>query len=138
MMLFARLAGFRCVQRRGGFALPELLVALLVLGITLLGVVSLQGELLRRQQSLWRDQFALDLARELDERKQAQPDISCQVLSRSPGTFAVDAADVRSWRDALHSRLPAAHLLVREDRPGCRLEIDYPRPHGMRGKLLWE
>ncbi|MDZ7923969.1 MAG: type IV pilus modification protein PilV [Marinagarivorans sp.] len=94
-----------------GVTLIEVLVALFVLAIGLLGVVSLQAETLKLSQQSFSSTQALFLANDMAERMRANKDTFVKVAANAE-LKDEDFADVKGWGKAITSQLPGAEGTV--------------------------
>jgi type IV pilus assembly protein PilV len=119
-----------------GFSLIEVMVALALLAIGLLGLLALQGHGLEGQQRATHQTRALQLAADLGARLRANPagDYSldthasvsgggpdCHVAPCSPEELA--AFDRTQWRALVATALPRAHIRLRPDGDIWRLRL---------------
>ncbi len=102
-------------QREGGFTMVEVLIAVLVLSIGLIGLASLQGVSLQFNNSAYLRSQATNLAYDIADRMRANR--SQAIIAGSPYNIAVGAAipapgtlaqtDLNEWLTALQNTLPA-------------------------------
>lgn len=108
--------------RMPGFTMMELLVAILVLSVGLLGLASLQTTGLRHNNSAWQRTLATELAEDMADRIRANPQaagqgyydhvvpgkhVDCLTLATGCSSpKAVADADAAQWYAALAARLP--------------------------------
>lgn len=108
-------------NQQSGFTLIEVLVALVVLAIGLLGLSSLQNQGLRFNRVAYLDSQATSLANDLLERIRVNRNVSSYVIDfeETAETATVDCTtdscdpdematwDLEQWRDELANQLPA-------------------------------
>jgi type IV pilus assembly protein PilV len=129
-----------------GFSLVEVLIALLVLCIGLLGMVSLQGRGLQLSQSANQRSTAIMLAQDLVEMMRSNPDATltnnlfstassyykaagsefsstsvanCASLDRSAGGATVASQDFGCWLQQVQSLLPVTSGLLKSNFTIC-------------------
>lgn len=106
-----------CRSRRagqGGFTMVEVLIAVLVLSIGLIGLASLQGVALQFNNSAFLRSQATNLAYDMADRVRANRRVALDAgaynlavgdATPAPGTLA--ETDLNEWRTALQNNLPA-------------------------------
>lgn len=100
-------------NRVAGFSLIEVMVAMLVLGIGILGMVGLQLNAMKLNQGAGVRSQATFLAYDIADRMRANTsaalagsyDIS--LTSQAPTGSTIAARDLRDWKTALASQLPS-------------------------------
>lgn len=106
----------------GGFTLVEVLIAVLVLSIGLIGLASLQGVALQFNNSAFLRSQATNLAYDMADRvranRRAALDLGAYNLAvadatPAPGTLA--ETDLNEWRTALQNNLPGGTGAVEVD-----------------------
>ena len=106
-----------------GVTLIEVLVALFVLAIGLLGVVSLQAETLKLSQQSFSSTQALFLANDMAERMRAN---KAEFVKVDAGADLKADKDVVSWQKVISSQLPGAEGTVTPEGTGLfTVEIKY-------------
>lgn len=100
-----------------GFSLMEVLVALLVLAIGLLGLAALQAQGLRFNQDAYIRSQATNLAYDIMDRMRANRDDVANYAVPDPGgacdpTVATVSMDLTCWYDALETALPGADAVI--------------------------
>ncbi len=108
------------MRRDAGFTLVEILIALLVLSIGMLGIAALQAATVQFNHSAYLRSQATSLAYDIVDRMRANraaaldgaydgasvtPAPACNTVAAASTTVA--AADVAAWRNALACLLPA-------------------------------
>lgn len=125
-----------------GFTLIEILVALLVLSVGLLGLAALQREILQHQKAIGLASDALWLAEDLRSRcranpgaayrlapgSQPPPEADCASSACSPAEWA--AADLSTWHQNLLLHLPLIERDVEGAGEACRVRLRYRLPGG--------
>lgn len=107
-----------------GFTLIEVLIAVLVLSIGLLGLAGLQATSLQFNHSANLRSQATNLAYEMTDRMRANRDAALNgqynlaIDASTPGTGTVPGADLAAWRGALATRLPSGTGSVAVDAGG--------------------
>jgi len=106
---------FPAGRREGGFTMVEVLIAVLVLSIGLIGLASLQGVSLQFNNSAYLRSQATNLAYDMADRMRANRGQA--IVAGSPYNIAVGAAipapgalaqtDLNEWLTALQNTLPA-------------------------------
>ena len=117
------------IRRQAGFTLIEILIAVLVLGIGLLGVAGLQSATLRINQGAYLRSQATLLARDIGDRMRANPrgaadgaydmggsgsaslSSSCETTSGC-GTTVMASHDLAEWINTVQARLPQGDAVV--------------------------
>jgi type IV pilus assembly protein PilV len=134
-----------------GFSMIEVLIALLVLCIGLLGMVSLQGRGMQLSQAASQRNTAVMLAQNLVELMRSNPDAaltnnlfstasgyykaagsdfasttvaSCVALDRSAGGSAVAKQDFGCWLEAVQDLLPVTSGLLKNNFTVCPSKTD--------------
>lgn len=107
-----------------GLTLIEVLIAVLVLSIGLLGLAGLQATSLQFNHSSNLRSQATNLAYEMTDRMRANRDAALNgqynlaIDAATPGTGTVPGADLAAWRTALATRLPSGEGSVAVDTDG--------------------
>ena len=101
------------IRNQHGFTLLEVLIALLILSIGLLGLAALQTTSLRSNQMASMRTLATYLAYEMTDRMRANSnDVSIekyQIAATDPDPTTLDsqaAKDIAEWRGTIEARLP--------------------------------
>lgn len=132
------------LRRNAGFTLLEILIALLVLSIGLLGLAALQAATVQFNHSAFLRSQATNLAYDIVDRMRANraaalngdydgvfasPAPACNAPAAAPATIA--AADVGAWRNALACRLPSGTGLIDVDANGvARVGVRWDETRG--------
>ena len=119
------------IRRDAGFTLIEILIALLVLSIGMLGRAALQAATVQFNHSAYLRSQATSLAYDIVDRMRANrtsaiagnydgefanPALVCNAAVATPTSVA--ASDVASWRNALACRLPSGTGSIDVDTDG--------------------
>jgi type IV pilus assembly protein PilV len=113
-----------------GFTMVEVLVAVLVLAIGLIGLASLQGVSLQFNNSAYLRSQATNLAYDMADRVRANRraalttgayNLAVGDATPAPGSLA--ETDLNEWRTALQNNLPAGNGGVQVTLPGETLTI---------------
>lgn len=113
-----RMTGARSMTRRdAGFSLIEVLVAVLLLSIGLLGLATLQTTSLQRENSSAQRVEALNYAYDLLDRMRANRAQAIAgnydtLVGESPSGSNWAETDVRTWKQALAAALPGGDAAV--------------------------
>lgn len=105
-------------ERNGGFTLLEVLIALIVLSIGLLGLAALQGVGLRSSQEAYLTSQAGLLAYDLADRIRANPAPVDEYTNFAPGcpqtiaTTPLVAADLGEWFCSVETLLPNGEATI--------------------------
>jgi len=104
-------------RRDTGFSLMEVLVALLVLAIGLLGLAALQAQGLRFNQDAYIRSQATSLAYDIIDRMRTNRDLVANYAVPDPGgpcdpTVATVPMDLTCWHDAVEAALPGADATI--------------------------
>lgn len=100
-------------EAQGGFSMIEVLIAVLVLSIGLIGLASLQGVSLQFNNSAYLRSQATNLAYDMADRVRANRaaalnlDYNLEVLEATPAPGTLPDTDLNEWRTALQNSLPA-------------------------------
>lgn len=102
------------MRRQGGFSLLEVLIAVVVLSIGLLGIAGLQTYSLQTNQSAAQVSQATFLAQDILDRMRANPDaakngnydIGYDTASGDIGGGSLAQADLQEWLQQLETALP--------------------------------
>lgn len=113
-------------QKNKGFSLIELLIALLVLGIGLLGILALQAASLQHNQSAYLESQAAFLANDMLDRMRANKinaptyktdltssvsaPVNCASVTCSPAQLV--SWDLSQWKQSVASTLPSGRGAV--------------------------
>lgn len=98
---------------QGGFSMIEVLIAVLVLSIGLIGLASLQGVSLQFNNSAYLRSQATNLAYDMADRVRANRraalnlEYNLAVAAATPAPGALPDTDLNEWRTALQNSLPA-------------------------------
>lgn len=99
---------------QGGFSMIEVLIAVLVLSIGLIGLASLQGVSLQFNNSAYLRSQATNLAYDMADRVRANRAAALfggaynlAVADPTPAPGALPETDLNEWRTALQNSLPA-------------------------------
>jgi len=103
--------------RQGGFSIIEVLVALLVLAIGLLGLAALQAQGLRFNHDAYVRSQATNLAYDIVDRMRANRDNAADYTVADPGlacdpTDASIDMDLSCWYESLDATLPGGNGLI--------------------------
>ncbi len=102
-----------------GVTLIEVLVALFVLAVGLLGVISLQAETLKLNQQSFTSTQALFFANDMAERMRANKVVFID-------SYEEDLAEITQWKAALATQLPGATGEITADGDGAfKIAINY-------------
>lgn len=110
--------------REGGFTLVEVLVAVLVLSIGLLGIAALQTASMRGTQAAYFRSQASALSYQIVDAMRANPEAAedgAYATGFDDGASGINcdtslaASDLCTWKEAIESRLPAGQGLVSVD-----------------------
>ncbi len=125
-----------------GFSLIEVMVALALLAIGLLGLLALQGHSLEGQQRAGHQTRALQLAADIEARLRANPsgdytlEAAAEPTHGGPDCHAAPcssaelaAFDRAQWLTRVATALPDATVRLRPDGPAWRLRLRW-RPRG--------
>ena len=119
------------MRRNAGFTLIEILIALLVLSIGMLGIAALQAATVQFNHSAYLRSQATSFAYDVVDRMRANraaaingdyngafatPAPACNTVAAASATVA--AADVAAWRNALACRLPSGTGSISVDANG--------------------
>lgn len=113
----------RAATSQRGLTLIEVLIAVLVLSIGLLGLAGLQATSLQFNHSANLRSQATNLAYEMTDRMRANRDAALNgqynlALTATPSAGTVPGDDLTAWRDALSDRLPSGAGSVQVDGNG--------------------
>ncbi len=113
----------RAATSQRGLTLIEVLIAVLVLSIGLLGLAGLQATSLQFNHSANLRSQATNLAYEMTDRMRANRDAALNgqynlALTATPSAGTVPGDDLTAWRDALSDRLPSGTGSVQVDANG--------------------
>ena len=104
----------------GGFTLLEVLIALVVLSIGLLGIAALQGVGLRSSQGAYLTSQASLLAYDMADRIRANPDTVAAGATVTTDCTVADTglagADLQEWSCAVEALLPSGEGEITRDR----------------------
>lgn len=113
-----------------GFTLVEVLVAVVILSIGLLGLANLQTVTLQRGNGSAQRIDALNHAYDLLDRMRANPSQARAgrydvALGSTPGGSTLADADVRSWKQALAAALPGGDASVVVDNSVVSINVTW-------------
>lgn len=100
-------------RRMQGFGLIEILVSMLVLGIGILGMVGLQLNAVKLNQTAGVRSQATFLAYDIADRMRANTTAALAgsydiaLAASAPGGTSITAIDLQAWKGALAAQLPA-------------------------------
>lgn len=121
------------IKNQQGASLIEVMVALFVLAIGLLGILAMQAQSMRFNQSAYSYSQAVFLAHDILESIRANPEAGDEFntdFTTEPTTAGLDACegkdktctdtvlagvDVNAWKAAVQRRLPAGQAEIRRD-----------------------
>lgn len=131
-----------------GFALLEVLVALLVLSLGLLGLASLQAATVQFNHSAYLRSQATSLAYEIADRMRANRqaaldgaydgvDFSNPVCGAGGGATVAER-DIGAWRDNLSCTLPSGDGSIERDGRTVTITVRWDESRGEEAALLFE
>lgn len=110
----------RVCRRMAGFSIMEVLIAMIVLAIGLLGLAALQAQGLRFNQDAYNRSQATGLAYDIIDRMRANRDNSVDYVQADPGLVCDPSdngadlveMDLSCWFDAVEAALPGAAAAI--------------------------
>ncbi len=118
---------------QAGTSLFEVLIALFILGVGLLGVISLQAESLKLNQQASSSTQALLLANDMAERIRIAKAVCDDRANKDPATTCIgwgqieDYVDFKTWETSVENALPGGTVKV-EDTPVVSGSSGIPEP----------
>ena len=120
------------MQRQHGFTLLEVLVALLIVSIGLLGLAGLMTTGLKNNQSAWQTSQANWLAYDILDRMRANRNVALNGGYNYTGTpTGVAATDLNDWNQELGASLPAGTGTVLVTSGVARVTVTWDDTRGL-------
>lgn len=105
----------RFKRRQKGVSLLEILIALVILSVGLLGMAGLQGRTLSLNHSAYQRTQAVNLSYDIVDRMRANRraaldgDYELALADANPSGTSVPLQDMREWREIIQATLPSGN-----------------------------